>query len=82
MFNGVNQSESEHIEGVNIVDLLADTGFIESKSQAKRELKGNAIAVNGDKVDEDYVLNNADLINGKYVLLQKGKKNKFIVVKK
>ncbi len=82
VFNGVNQAEIEQIEGSNIVDLLADTGFIESKSQAKRELKGNAIAVNGDKVGEDYIFTNADLINDKYVLLQKGKKNKFIVVKK
>ncbi|MBT8326285.1 MAG: tyrosine--tRNA ligase [Bacteroidia bacterium] len=82
VFSGVNQSEYEQVEGVNIVDLLANTGFIESKSQAKRELKGNAISVNGDKVKEEYVITDSDLINGKYVLLQKGKKNKFIVVKK
>ena len=70
------------VEGINIVDLLADTGFISSKSEAKRDLKGNAIAVNSEKVTEDFVASDSDLINGKYLLLQKGKKNKFIVVKK
>lgn len=82
VFSGVNQAETNNISGVNIVDLLADTGFIESKSQAKRDLKGNAISVNSTKVNDEYTLSDSDLINGKYVLLQKGKKNKFIVVKK
>lgn len=82
IFNGVNQAEVEMVEGVNIVDMLADTGFLSSKSEAKRELKGNAIAVNSEKVSEDFNFSSNDLINGKYILLQKGKKNKFIVVKK
>lgn len=82
VFEGVAQAEVDVVEGVNIVDLLADTGFISSKSEAKRDLKGNAIAVNSEKVTEDFVASDSDLINGKYLLLQKGKKNKFIVVKK
>ncbi len=82
VFNGVNQAEVEAVEGQNIVDLLADSGFLSSKSEAKRELKGNAIAVNSEKVTEEYTISSDDLINDKYILLQKGKKNKFIVVKK
>ncbi len=82
VFSGVNQADIENVIGANIVDLLADSGFIESKSQAKRDIKGNAISVNSVKVKEDYQITADDLINSKYVLLQKGRKNKFIVVTK
>jgi tyrosyl-tRNA synthetase len=82
VFEGVAQAEVDQVDGVNIVDLLADTGFLSSKSEAKRDLKGNAISVNSEKVTEDFFVSSTDLINGKYLLLQKGKKNKFIVVKK
>ena len=81
-FEGVNQSEIDHIEGVNIVDVLSNTKICDSKSAAKRDLKGNAISVNSNKVTEDFNFSESDLINGKYILLQRGKKNKFILVKK
>lgn len=79
IFDGVDQSEMANIEGVNIVDLLTDSGFLASKSEAKRELKGNAISVNKTKVGEEYVASSADLIQGKYLLLQKGKKTYYIL---
>ncbi|MBI1305098.1 MAG: tyrosine--tRNA ligase [Bacteroidetes bacterium] len=79
VFEGVDQSEMEGVTGMNIVDLLADSGFLASKSEAKRELKGNSISVNKEKVDELFQIEESALINGKYILLQKGKKNYFIV---
>ena len=82
VFDGVKKSEVNDIEGVNIIDMCGDTGFLASKSEARRALKENSIAVNSEKVTEDFIFSDADLINGKYILLQRGKKNKFLVVKK
>lgn len=83
VFEGVPQAEialSEIEKGINIVDVLAaKTNFLSSNGEARRALKENSISVNKDKVGEDKVLNQDDLINGKYILLQRGKKNYFLV---
>lgn len=82
IFDGVPQKEVANSElvGSNIVDLISEkTGFLKSKGEAKRELTGNAISVNKTKVSEDYSVSESDLIDGKFLLLQKGKKNYFIV---
>jgi len=81
IFNGVKKHQVSYVQGVNIVDLCADSGFLPSKSEAKRALKENSVSVNGEKVTEDFNFSEADLINSKYVLLQRGKKNKFILIK-
>ena len=71
---------SEIENGLNIVDALATaTKFLASNGEARRALKENSISVNKDKVGEDKVLGTDDLINGKYILLQRGKKNNFLV---
>ena len=82
IFDGVPQKEVSKSElvGSNIVDLISEkTGFLKSKGEAKRELTGNAISVNKTKVGEDYSVSESDLIDEKFLLLQKGKKNYFIV---
>jgi len=82
IFDGVPQKEvaKSEIIGVNIIDLLSEkSGFLKSKSEAQRELKGNAISVNKEKVNETFEAKESDLIDGKFLLLQKGKKNYFIV---
>lgn len=85
VFDGVpraNISKSElDGEGANIIGLLAEkTGFLKSNGEARRELKGNAISVNKTKVNESFNATASDLISDKYLLLQKGKKNYFIVI--
>lgn len=84
IFDGVPQagiSKSEIESGVGIIDLLAaKTGFLSSNSEARRELKANSISVNKEKTTEDSVITADHLINGKYILLGKGKKTNFIVV--
>ena len=83
VFDGVPKgviSELDIKEGKSIVDVLAESGFLKSKGEARRELKGNGISVNKEKVKEEYVIEIKDLINNKYVLLQKGKKNYFLLV--
>ncbi|WP_313599749.1 tyrosine--tRNA ligase [Epilithonimonas vandammei] len=82
IFDGVPQKEVANSElvGSNIVDLISEkSGFLKSKGEAKRELTGNAISVNKTKVGEDFSVSESDLIDGKFLLLQKGKKNYFIV---
>jgi tyrosyl-tRNA synthetase len=84
VFAGVPQatiSRQEYLEGVSIVDALGSkTNFLSSNGEAKRELKGNAISVNKEKVDASFILSEDSLINEKYVLLGKGKKQNFILV--
>lgn len=68
-------------EGLNIVNALgSETNFLKSNGEARRELKGNAIAVNKAKVQEDFVITEEQLINDKYVLLGKGKKNNYLLI--
>ncbi|MEJ6582806.1 MAG: tyrosine--tRNA ligase [Crocinitomicaceae bacterium] len=84
VFDGVPQatiSRGDYEAGLGIIDALsAKTGFLASNGEARRELKGNAISVNKEKVGENFVLNNDSLINNKYVLLGKGKKNNYILI--
>lgn len=66
--------------GVNIVAILNEkTGFLKSNGEARRALAENSIAVNKEKVTEIFEISSNDLINDTFILLQKGKKNYFIV---
>jgi tyrosyl-tRNA synthetase len=82
IFNGVPQKEiskSEILSG-NILDLLSEqSGFLKSKGEARREFVGNAISLNKEKITEDYQITEKDFVDNQFLLLQKGKKNYFIV---
>jgi tyrosyl-tRNA synthetase len=84
IFDGVPQANvtQEDIDnGLSIIDALAGkTNFLASNGEAKRELKANAVSVNKEKVSEDFKITPEDLINGKFVLIGKGKKNNYILV--
>lgn len=84
IFDGVQQatiSKDEFGSALPIVDaLVGKTSFLSSNSEARRELSSNAISVNKEKVTEDFTLTSDHLINGKYVLLGKGKKTNYILV--
>ena len=83
IFEGVPLAEisnSEFDEGLDMIAALAaKTNFLNSNGEARRALKENSIAVNKEKVAEDYVLTVDDLINEKYIILNRGKKNTFII---
>jgi tyrosyl-tRNA synthetase len=83
IFDGVPQANinKEDLEnGLSIIDALAGkSGFLSSNGEARRELKANAISVNKEKVDENCMLTKSDLINGKFILIGKGKKNNYIL---
>ena len=67
-------------DGINIIKLLSEiTGFLPSNSEARRALKENSISVNKNKVNETFIIGNSDLINNKYIVLNRGKKKTFII---
>ncbi|WP_411028990.1 tyrosine--tRNA ligase [Spongiimicrobium sp. 3-5] len=84
VFDGVPQaivSKEDVVNGLDIISALsAKTGFLNSNGEARRELKQNSISVNKEKVVESRVITTADLINDRFVLLQRGKKNYFLLV--
>jgi tyrosyl-tRNA synthetase len=83
IFEGIPQAEvalSDLNEGIGIVTLLNEkTGFLSSNGEARRALKENSISVNKEKVTEEFNLTSNDLVSDKFVLLQRGKKNYFVV---
>ena len=83
VFEGVPQAEIEMKdidEGLDMIAALsAKTNFLASNAEARRSLKENAIAVNKEKVGEDYKITRDDLINNKYVIINKGKRNTYIL---
>ncbi|MFK7781915.1 tyrosine--tRNA ligase [Psychroserpens sp.] len=83
VFEGVKQAEiskSDFDDGIDMIGALsALTNFLNSNGDARRALKENAIAVNKVKVKEDYKLSEEDLLNGKYIILSRGKKTNFIL---
>ena len=83
IFEGVNTCEisgDEIKNGLDIIKSLSEiSGFLSSNSEARRALKENSISVNKTKVNESYKLTNTDLINNKYIVLNRGKKKTFII---
>ena len=83
VFEGVPQSEinfSEFNAGIGIVDFLSQkTGIFSSNGEARRMLKEGGVQVNKQKATEELSLDLSFLLNGKYILVQKGKKNYYLV---
>jgi tyrosyl-tRNA synthetase len=84
IFEGVPQSEVPLIvlqHGVDVVDFLTEKAeILPSKREARELLKSNAISINKEKVPEDFVVNADSLLNGAYILVQRGKKNYHLVI--
>ena len=83
VFDGVPQamlSKKDIDQGLDMIGALAaKTGFLNSNGNARRALKENSISVNKEKVGEDFKITQDNLIADQYVLLQKGKKNYFLL---
>ena len=85
IFDGVptfNITQNELKQGIGIIDFLAEkTTIYTSKGEVRRALKGNSISINKQKVtDQNHQLTTTDLLNNKYILAQKGKKNYNLVI--
>ena len=83
IFDGVPQKElsiKSLKKGMSAISALStESNFLKSISETRRALKENSIMINKIKVKEDYTLGLSDLIGKKFVLLQRGKKNYFIL---
>lgn len=83
VFEGVPQftiSKARLEEGISIIDLAAtETNMFASKGEIRRALKENSISLNKVKIGEDYVVSTKDMLSSHCLLLQKGKKNYYIV---
>jgi len=68
--------------GVNVADLLAEHSQIcASKSEARRAIQNNAVSINKAKVESAEALVNAgQLLHGRYIMIENGKKNKYLLV--
>ena len=85
VFDGVPTSEIEKGDlPCGILDILAvKTDMFPSKGEARKMVQNNGVSINKDKVGSiDYEVSDKDIIDGKYILLQKGKKNYHIVIVK
>lgn len=84
VFEGVPQfdiSLAELEKGIGIVELVAEkTAIFPSKGEARRMLKDGGVQVNKAKVAEDFTANTSHLLSGKYLLVQKGKKNYYLLI--
>ena len=67
---------------INLVDLCTvQTEIFSSKGEMRRLIQGGGLSVNKDKVsDTDALIDDSFLLNDKYILIQKGKKNYFVIV--
>jgi tyrosyl-tRNA synthetase len=80
IFDGVPQGETNSYDGIGIVEMLSEkSGFLPSNGEARRALKENSVSVNKEKVDDTFVFSSEDLLNNKFILLQRGKKNYFLL---
>jgi len=84
IFEGVptkRLSRSVFTDGIDVMKLFVDeTSFFPSKSEARRIFQSNGAGINKKNISLDQVINADQLINDRYLLLQKGKKNYFLVI--
>ena len=82
VFEGVPQFEINKSDlSAGILDLLAEkTQVFASKGEARRMIQSNAVSINKEKISEDFKISEDDLLDGKYILFQKGKKNYFLLI--
>jgi tyrosyl-tRNA synthetase len=82
VFEGVPQFEISSTDlGKDVLEVLAvDTGVFASKGEARRLITGGGVSINKQKITSvDHLVTEGDFINNKYLLVQKGKKNYFLI---
>ncbi|HEV7332983.1 MAG TPA: tyrosine--tRNA ligase [Flavisolibacter sp.] len=67
--------------GVNVVNLVTETGIFPSKGEARKLIQNGGLSINREKVtDAQLQVESSHLLHGKYILLQKGKKNYYLII--
>lgn len=73
-------AEEAFAKGIDVVSLMAETGVFPSKGEARKMIQGGGVSVNKEKLaDVNAVINTDSLLHGKYILVQKGKKNYYLI---
>ena len=84
LFEGVPQfsvAAGELKHGIGIVELVAEkTSIFASKGEARRTLKDNGLSLNKEKITEEHSVSEKNLLNNKYILVQRGKKNYYLII--
>ena len=82
IFEGVPKFKIQLVDlSSSIIDVLVDKAQVfKSKGEARRMILSNAVSINKEKITEDFQLSKSTLLNGKYILVQKGKKNYFVII--
>jgi tyrosyl-tRNA synthetase len=76
-----NFPKEKIMTGIDIVSFLADTNIFDSKGNARKIIQGGGVSVNRKKVDAiDFKIDSSLLLHDKYILVQKGKKNYYLVI--
>jgi tyrosyl-tRNA synthetase len=77
----VNVTLSQLNEGYDLVSLLADTQIFPSKGEARKMWQAGGLSINKEKINTEFTtVTTTQLLQGKYMLLQKGKKNYYLVI--
>jgi tyrosyl-tRNA synthetase len=77
----LNYAKSQLESGVDVVSFLAESGIFPSKGEARKTVQGGGVAINKQKVEGiDSQVISSQLLNDKYLLVQRGKKNYYLVV--
>ena len=82
VFEGVPQFKlSKEDLKLGILDIMAEkTKIFSSKGEARRMVKSNAVSINKEKITYEFSLSKNNLVSNKYILVQKGKKNYFLII--
>ena len=82
VFEGVPQFDISKADlDLSILDIVAEkTQIFSSKGEARRMINANAVSINKEKITEDIKLSENNLLNRKYILAQKGKKNYYLII--
>lgn len=84
VFEGVPQfqiSRTTLEEGIPAADFLAvSTAVFPSKGEARRMMKDGGVSINKTRISEETIVNTSHLLQNKYILVQKGKKNYYLVI--
>ena len=77
----VNIDAAKIAAGYDIVELLADTAIFPSKGEARKMWQAGGIGINKEKITTEFTtVTSAQLLQGKYILFQKGKKNYYLAI--
>ena len=81
IFEGVQTSHIINEDlNKNLLDFLVSQNIFKSNGEAKRMIQSNAVSINKEKISLSHTISSKDFIKEKYLLVQKGKKNYYIIV--